>query len=138
MATKTASVVFDVVSWREPIEGTVPLQYTHESAYRGQTVDLPVAEVKRLVALGAVVEGEDVAAALAAWDASAGPAPATEDGDAELAALSAADLIAYVNQHPGEAARVYALEAARRSPRKTVISGIGYDPETGEPLAAPL
>jgi hypothetical protein len=135
MATKTATVLFDVVSWREPIEGTVPLQYQHESAYRGQTVELPAAELKRLANLGAVVEGTDAAEALQAWDASAEAYPVGEEGDKALAELSAPELIAYVTQFPAENTRVWTLEQARKGKaRATVARAAGYDPETGELL----
>ena len=138
MATKTASVVFDVVSWNELVEGTVPAQWNHCSAYRGETVDLPAKEFTRLEALGAVVEGADVAEALAAWDQSAGPAAPGIEGDAELLALTDADLIAYVNQHPSERERVYLLETTgrgRKKARADIVRAAGYDPETGAKLS---
>jgi hypothetical protein len=137
VATKTASVVFDVVSWNEPIEGTVPAQWNHMSAYRGEVVELPAKEFTRLEALGAIVAGADVAEALEAWDLSAGPAAPGVEGDAELLALSDADLIAYTNQHPAERERVYLLETTGRGRKKArvdIVRAAGYDPETGTKL----
>jgi hypothetical protein len=136
MTTHTATVVFDVVSWRQYVEGTSPKEFTHESAYRGETVELPAAEFDRLSKLGGVVAGTDASQAIEEFNLETGPLPPGAEGDAVLAAMKAPDLVAYVTQNPDEAKRVWDVEHGRgEKARVTVYAATGLDPETGEPIA---
>lgn len=118
-------VLVDLLQWQEPIEGTTPQQYSHHRAARGDTVELGKAALERAEGRGWVAAPDEAAEALAdtASEVRNGPVPAGEAGDAELAAMGAVELIAYVNQHPEEAARVNTLELARgeAKARKTVL-----------------
>lgn len=138
MAKRT--VVIDLFTYQLPIEGTNPPRFSHHRAFRGQEIDIPADVVARGEELGALTTAEEAPAAMDAIDRDSGPIEGTPEGDAELATWSPAELIAYVTQNPGEAARVFALEQARTGksrPRVTVIRAAGYDPATGEPVAEP-
>lgn len=88
----------------------------YPQAQPGDTVLLTEAQAKRLDSLGATVDpdtsDEDVDAALDG-----------EVTDEQLATMGAAELVAYVGQHPEEAERVRTLELERPEDkqRKTVL-----------------
>lgn len=95
-------------------------------------------ERDRLNAEIATVES-DVESRRRAYPAEPTPAPEPEpeaqhaDGlggessDADLAAASAADLVAFVQANPDRADRVLEIELGRDTPRKTVVDAAGGD-----------
>lgn len=127
-------VVVDAFAWREPQPGTVPVQFLHFNAYRGDKVWLGPAALARGEKLKAVARPERADAALAATDDANRPLPANEAGDDALRAMKPEQLIAYVTQFPTERHRVWGIERVRDRVRKTVARAAGFDPETGEPL----
>lgn len=108
----------------------VPLVYVVDGVQRyadpvakGETAHVTRKQADRLLGLGwAVTPGENVEEAL----------EELEDGkltDDQLGKLKAADLVAYVVQHPEERERVRALEEERKDPRKTVLTATEPTPE---------
>lgn len=126
-ATVTAVVVWDMVNWAEQTPGTNPPVYVHKRAYKRATVELPQGEFDRLSGMGAVAKPEQAAEAVAELAATRQPIPPGEEGDRELAGYSAADLIAYVTQFPGEKMRVLGIESQRSKPRATVVEAAKID-----------
>lgn len=114
-------VLFDSVAWLEPNpQGGDPM---HRRARRGDTVTLPVGEAERLRGLGAVTSVEDYPEDAAAFRAATvGP----EERDDQLLAMTGAELVAYVTQHPTEARRVFMLERANQA-RPLVLNATGVD-----------
>lgn len=126
-------------------EGTPP-ELLYAEAKVGDTVLLDKAQAKRLDELGATTTkakaskapapvevpsvpehqlGEDVTDGTP--DTPAAPSSVTDE---ELGAMKAGELIAHVNQHNGDKARVYALELARPEPRSTVLKASSpHDPD---------
>lgn len=100
----------------------------HAFAEVGDTVLLTEAQAKRLDGLKVTVT-KAKAAKLAKAPAEPAPAPdaATSKTDAELEAMTAADLVAHVNQNAGDKVRVRALEGKRDEPRKTVLKATAPD-----------
>lgn len=66
-------------------------------------------------------EAVDAAAAVAASIAALDESGVTDE---ELAAMSAADVVAHLNQNPGDVDRVEAIEAERNTPRSTVTKAV--------------
>ena len=92
----------------------------------GDVILVTAAQAKRLDSLGVTVE-ED------ATDEEVEAAVEGEVTDEQLRAMSAADAVAHVNQHPEHKARVRELELERDTPRVTVLKATededGEDPE---------
>lgn len=134
--TTRATVLADLVMWQEQIPGTNPPTYSHHRANRGAEVELPAGEFERLRVLEAVAPVDVGEAALegSSDDALSGPVPAGAEGDEQLRAASATQLIAYVTQNPDEAERVAGIERERKQQRATVLRAAGYDPDTGEKI----
>jgi hypothetical protein len=108
-----------------------PPVLAYPAAGVGDVVLLTKAEAKRLDELGVTVEPsadlEEVAEELAGGLAT----------DAQLAAMNATDLVAYVVQNPDERERVRALEEERGDKaRKTVLSATEPTPEAELEAAA--
>ncbi len=117
-------VIADLANYQVPIEGTVPQTYRHRRAWKRDRLrvptQLPASERDRLINAGAIAPLAQAEEAFEELAAAEGPLPPGEDGDRELASMSAADLIAYVGQHPSERLRVAEVEAAHKK-RKTVL-----------------
>ena len=95
----------------------------HAFAEVGDTVLLTDAQAKRLDGLKVTVtkaQARKLASAPAPAAQAAAPATSTKT-DEELEAMSAAELVAHVNQHQGDKVRVRGLEGKRDEPRKTVL-----------------
>jgi hypothetical protein len=104
-------------------------QLLHAFAEVGDTVLLTSAQAKRLDGLEVTVTK---AQAKKLGEAPAAPAPAAAPDastttDEDLQAMSAAELVAHVNQHPGDRVRVRALEGQRDEPRVTVLRATAPD-----------
>lgn len=115
----------------------------------GDTVLLSEGEAKRLDDLGATVTKKaakkaseptvvDVPAVPTGDPSAAQPSGTAPEGtaaavsDEQLAAMSAAELVAHVNQHNGDKGRVRVLETQRPQPRATVMKATapeGDDPD---------
>lgn len=109
-----------------------PAGRDHHRAFRGDLIEVTKGEATRGQGLGGLANPADEAEGIAAVNELAEPYPAGAEGDAAIAELDAAEAAGYVGQHPGEAARVYHLEKARKQARKTVLRAMGIDPD--EPL----
>lgn len=127
--TVEALVTADILTWHEPIEGTVPLQQTHHGAYKGDVVTMPESAFDRAVAAGGAVKaGKGKPAAKAkAGSSKAEAQPEGDVGDAVIRAMSEADRIAYVGQFPDEQVRVNAINTEDGIPL------MGVD-ENGDPI----
>lgn len=107
-------------------EGT---ELLHAFASVGDTVLLTKAQAKRLDGLGVTVPVDA--------DDDELKAAASDDGvvtDEQLAAMSAADLIAHVGQHPDDRERVRKLELERdEDKRRTTVLKATADPDGDDP-----
>jgi hypothetical protein len=115
-------VLADVYAWSTPIAGR-PDRVDHHVARKGELIDVSDDEAARGLALAAEGNGglsTDAADAAGAIAASAEP---PSWSDEQLASANVDDTVAYLTQHPSEAARVLDAESARtdRKPRKTVL-----------------
>lgn len=116
--TVSRSVVFDVITWKTPTSR--PDKFDYHIARLGETVELSEEEAARLEALGAV--GTPREAAAAQQVAAEGATWPQE----QLDSANVADTVAYMTQHPSEAAAVLESEQSRESrgkgkPRVTVM-----------------
>lgn len=108
-------VIADRHMWMTPIEG-MPGRFQHNTAFRGDQIDVSDAEAKRGLDLGVLsTEAGDLVAAGAR---ASEPRPW---GDEQLAGANADDIVVYIGQRPSEAERVLDAEQARSRPRKTVL-----------------
>lgn len=123
MPTATVTGV-DVYSWQEPIEGTIPTQFSHLTAKRGDVITVTAKELERGVDLAALTAGTVDVNAVGDPDAVDGPL-GDDLTDEEIAELDAPQLVAWLGQHPDEAERVADLEEQRARPRKTVLTAAG-------------
>lgn len=109
-------VVADYHSWMTPAKHLSPGRMQHNTARRGEVIDVDEDEAARGVAIGSLsasegdlVKAEAEAGELRAW------------GDEQLRGANRDELIAYMGQRPSEVERVRELEEKRSSPRKTVL-----------------
>lgn len=112
-------VTFDVFTWVMPRPGK-PGEVDHFRAFLGDRVKLVQDVADRALGLGAVALPDDAPDMRRQVEALAGPV----SDDSELADMTAAELIAYVGQHPDEASRVAAFEAANQA-RPNVLKATG-------------
>lgn len=136
-ANPTYVVVADVISWREPIEGTSPAKFKYRRLFRGRGLPdtVPAEEIARLSAAAAIATPAQ-AREIMSRRITGHPIPPGEVYDKELTAMDELTLIAYLVQFPSEAVRVHRIETSRvGGARASVLTAAGYDPETGEPLA---
>lgn len=82
-------VTADVYAWMTPIEG-VPGRYHHNTAARGEEIEVSAAEAKRGEGLGFLADGDAVKAA-AQESAQAEQEAATKEAEAATALQEAAD-----------------------------------------------
>lgn len=108
------------------VEGGL-LRYAEAGA--GDTILVSATQARRLDELGVTV---DVDADLEAVEDELEGGLAT---DAQLERMAAADLIAYVTQHPDERDRVRALESERKRPRATVLTATEPTPDADRDAA---
>lgn len=112
-------VVADAYNWMTPVPG-VPGRWQHNTARRGDQLDLDQAEADRGLALNAL--STDAAAVAAAEAAAVEPAMWSDE---QLGDATVDQLVAYMGQRPSEAERVLALEETRERPRKGVMDAAG-------------
>ena len=122
-------VLFDVFAWTTPAPAGSKARVIHHHATRGDVVEVPRASAIRGSVLGAVelVDGAGPAADPATTGASD---LADLDDPAELAKVSAEEVLAYITQHGAESdetAAVAALEAERGpKARVSILKAAGY------------
>lgn len=135
------TVLFDTYNWMT-LDSLIPGRTQHNTARRGEVIDVTEAEAVRGERLGALGSEADLATTRAAGSPGSFP-------DEQLRGLKADELVGYLAQHPLEADRLEALENERPEGkrRKTVLDAIGATREAlemqraqaelaGEPAAA--
>lgn len=108
-----------------------PGKYQTAMRTKGEKIQVTEAQAKageEVGSLGDETALQQVQAARAAAESGTVPMAVNEDGepisDDELEAMSAGDLVAFLNNNPGELDRVEDLEDSREKPRKTVTAAI--------------
>lgn len=111
-------VIADRHMWMTPLEG-LPGRFQHNTAFRGDLIDVTDAEAKRGLELGVLSkEAGDLV------EASARSSEPRPWGNEQLAGANVDDIVAYVGQRPSEAERVLDAENARSRPRKGVLEAV--------------
>lgn len=96
----------------------------YANARPGDVILVNEGQAERLDRIGVTVDPDTDPAEVAELTATGGPAT-----DAELEAMRAAELVAYVAQNPTERDRVRELEEARSRPRATVLAAVEPTPD---------
>lgn len=116
MAQRT--VLSDVYSWMTPVPG-VPGRWQHNTATRGDVIDVTDEEAKRGDGLGHLGGGDDLA--LADATRAAGSEQVSGLDDAVLGGFTVDQLVAHLQSYPADVDRVRGLEERRDRPRKGVM-----------------
>lgn len=125
-------VLYDLVSWETKADGG---GVDHHRARYGEEVDVSQEQADRWSSM-------TPPAAVPVGDASAEGLDAARGllADEALGDLSVAETLAYVNQHPDEARRVFAAERGGRADESVLAAtGLSLDDETddGDPAVFP-